>query len=417
MKTIYKKLLLFVFLFPFAALAQSTLDGKVVDKVSKQPIPGVNVVVQGAANSTQTDFDGKFRLVKIKKGDKILVSYIGYNSVTVPYTGQTELTVSLEESSNQLQEVVIQVGYGSVRKKDATGSLELITSKDFNKGAITSVDGLINGRASGVVVTSSGTPGNGATIRIRGGSSLLANNDPLIVIDGLPTDGGLTSVNPNDIESFSILKDASSTAIYGNRGSNGVILITTKKGSKKELEVNLNTFTSANTLAKKIDVYSADEFRSLINSKFPTKVGLLGNAKTDWQEEIFETSFTSDLNLSILGNLFGKVPARLTIGNTDNNGILLTSEFKRTTGSFSLNPSFFDNHLKFNITGTYSYTYKRDADEGAIGSAISYDPTQTVFDQNSIFAGYTEQIDSNGIPRGTSNPLALLYERRNIILI
>lgn len=415
MKTIYKKLLILVLLLPLNILAQNTIGGTVLDKVSGQPIPGANVKVQGTANGVSTDFDGKYQLSNVKKGDNIVFSYIGYKNTVVNYDSQKSLNVSLEEDSNQLKEVVIQVGYGTVKKKDATGAVDLITSKDFNKGAITSVDGLLNGRTPGVVVTSSGTPGNEAVIRIRGGSSLAASNDPLIVIDGLPIDGGLSAVNPNDIETFSILKDASATAIYGNRGSNGVIIITTKKGSKKDIEVSLNTFTTLNTLAKKIEVYSADDYRTLVGQVAPGRIGLLGNSKTDWQKEIFHTSATSDVSLSVMGNLLGKIPSRLTVGNTDNNGILRTSNFKRSTASVSLNPTFLDNHLKVNITGNYSYTYKRTADEGAIGSAISYDPTQSVYDASSIFAGYTEWTDPvSGNPRGTSNPVSLLNEKRDI---
>ena len=422
MKTIYKKLLFLLLFLPFSVLAQGTLGGTVLDSKSNQPIPGVNVVIQGTTNGTSTDFEGKFKIPKIKKGSKIIFSFIGYKNSVVTYDSQTSLTVSLVEESNQLQEVVVQVGYGSVKKKDATGSVELITSKDFNKGAITSVDGLLNGRASGVVITSSGTPGNDATIRIRGGSSLAAGNDPLIVVDGLPLggNGGLSSVNPNDIETFSILKDASATAIYGNRGSNGVIIITTKKGSKKDVEVSFNTFTTLNTLAKKIDVYSSDEFRSLIGTIAPTKVGMLGSANTDWQKEIFKNSYTSDMSLSVMGNLFGKIPSRLTLGNNDNSGLLLTSNFKRSTVSTSLNPSFLDDHLKFNITGTYSYTFRRNADEGAIGSAIAFDPTKPVYDSTTPFAGYYEwATESTSNPgtysfNGPSNPVALLLEKRDI---
>ena len=414
MKTIYQKLLFLFLLLPFSIFAQGTLEGVVSDGKTKQPLPGVNVVVQGTTLGVSTDFDGKFKLPKLKKGDKLVFSSIGYTSKIVEFTNQPSISIVLEEESSLLQEVVVQVGYGSVKKKDATGAVDLITSKDFNKGAITSVDGLLNGRASGVVLTSSGTPGNDAVIRIRGGSSLLASNDPLIVVDGLPIDGGLSSVNPNDIDTFSILKDASATAIYGNRGSNGVIIITTKKGSKKGLEIALNTFTTYNTLAKKIDVFSADEFRGLIRRDAPLKANLLGNANTDWQDEIFNSSYTSDVSLSAMGNLFDKVPSRITVGNTDNNGILKTSNFTRSTISTSLNPAFFDNHLKVNLTGNYSYTYRRNANEGAIGSAISYDPTQSVYDSASPFAGYTEWTASNGNPRGTSNPVSLLNEERNI---
>ena len=413
MKKNYNKLLFFLLLLPFSVFSQNTITGVVTDKATGQSLPGVNVLVKGTPKGTSTDFDGKFQLTKISKGAQIVFSLIGYKVVTIDYLNQKTIDVVLQEEANQLNEVVVQVGYGSVKKKDATGSVELITSKDFNKGAITSVDGLLNGRASGVVITSSGTPGNDAVIRIRGGSSLAASNDPLIVVDGLPISGGLSSINPNDIDSFSILKDASATAIYGNRGSNGVIIITTKKGSKNGVQVSLNTFTTYNTLDRGIQVYSADEFRNLITTIDPTKINLLGNANTDWQKEIFKSNYTSDLSLSITGNLFEKIPSRLTIGNTDNSGLLLTSNFKRTTVSTSINPSFFDDHLKFNITGNYSYTYRRNADEGAIGSAISYDPTQSVYDPNSPFAGYTEWTNGSN-PNGTANPVALLLERRDI---
>ena len=318
------------------------------------------------------------------------------------------------EREKQIEEIVL-IGYGSKKKSDLTGSVTAVSEKDFNKGAITTAEGLINGRAAGVVVTQSGTPGNDAVLRIRGGSSLLSSNDPLIVIDGLPVTGGLSSINPNDIESFSILKDASSTAIYGSRGSNGVILITTKKGSKRKLQISLNSFATANEVAKKIDVYGAEEFRGLVERFAPTKMNLLGTSETDWQDLIFEDTFSFDTNLSVMGNLFNTIPSRLSIGQTESNGLLITSLYRRSTASLSLNPSFFDNHLKFNITGNYTYAFRRNADEGAIGNAISYDPTQSPYDANSDFAGYTQWVDPiTGSPRGTSNPLSQLLERRDI---
>jgi TonB-dependent starch-binding outer membrane protein SusC len=415
MKAIYKKLLILALFISFNGLAQSTLTGTVIDSKNKKPLAGVNVTLQGAATGTSTDFDGSFTIKKIKTGDVIVFTLVGYSKSTRAYKGENTISISLQEITNELQEVVVQVGYGSVKKKDATGSVGIISAKDFNRGAITNVDGLLNGRVSGVVVTASGTPGNESTIRIRGGSSLLASNDPLLVVDGLPLDGiSLSSINPNDIESLSILKDASATAIYGNRGSNGVILVTTKKGSKKGLQVTLNTFTTFNTLAKKIDVFSADEYRNIITRDAPSQLPLLGKSKTDWQKEIFKNSFTSDVSVSILGNIFGVLPARLSIGNTDNHGILQTSNFKRTTASISLNPTFLDNHLKFNITGNYSYIFNKKADESAIGNAISYDPTQSVYDPNSVFAGYTEWVTTTGLPTGTSNPVSQLLEKNEV---
>jgi iron complex outermembrane receptor protein len=235
MKTIYKKLL-FLFLFlPFSILAQNVVNGVVVDKKTNQPIPGVNVTVQGANQSTSTDLDGTFKLSKVKKGDKISFSFIGYKIETISFENQKTIMVSLVEEANVLQDVVVQVGYGSVKKKYATGSVEVLTTKEMNKGYVSSVEGLLNGRAAGVVVTQGGRPGDGAAIRIRGESSLYGKNDPLVVVDGVAIENGLNSINPNDIETISVLKDASSTAIYGNRASAGVIMITTKKGAIQQI--------------------------------------------------------------------------------------------------------------------------------------------------------------------------------------
>lgn len=314
----------------------------------------------------------------------------------------------------KIEEVVL-IGYGKQKKTDLTGSITALSTADFNKGAVTTAEGLINGRSAGLTITQSGTPGSEATIRIRGGSSLNASNDPLLVVDGLPLDGvSLSTINPNDIESFSILKDAASTAIYGSRGSNGVILITTKKGSKK-LRVSLNAFTTVNTLAKKIKVYSGDEFRSIVNQYAPGKANLLGTANTDWQDEIFRTSVTSDINASVSGSLFGKVPARFSVDNMDNSGLLITSRFRRTTANVALSPSFFDDHLKFNITGTYSYTFQNKGNEDAIKNAISYDPSQSVYDENSSYGGYREWIAAaTNRPVGVSNPVSMLRNKSDV---
>lgn len=321
----------------------------------------------------------------------------------------------------KIEEVVL-IGYGKQKKTDLTGSITALSAADFNKGAVTTAEGLINGRAAGVVITQSGTPGSEPIIRVRGGSSLNASNEPLLVVDGLPLDGvSLSTINPNDIESFSILKDAASTAIYGSRGSNGVLLITTKKGGKR-LRVSLNAFTTVNTLAKKIKVYNGDEFRTLINQFVPSKVDQLGTANTDWQDEIFRTSVTNDINASVSGSLFGKVPTRFSVDHLENTGLLITSGFQRTTGNIAISPSFFDDHLKFNLTGTYSYTFKNNADEGAIGNALSMNPTQSVYEENSIYGdGYYENRLGNfnattGTynPNGVSNPVAQLRNKRDI---
>ena len=360
MKTIYKKLLVVLLLLPASLLAQSSFNGVVVDAKSNQPIPGVNVVVKGAQQSVTTDFDGKFKLSKIKQGDAVVFSFVGYKGQTITYSNQANLTVKLQEAENQLQEVVVQVGYGSVKKKDATGSVAVITAKDFNKGAITNTENLLNGRVAGVVVTQGGRPGDGAAIRIRGGASLGASNDPLVVIDGLPVNNGLSSINPNDIESFSILKDASATAIYGSRGSNGVVLIKTKKGTKQDgVKVSFNSLTTLNTVAKKVDVYSADEFRNIITTYVPSRVGLLGTGSTDWQDEIYRNGITFSNDLSLRGNFLKVIPTRLSVGKTSIDGVLETSSFKRNTIALSMTPSFLDNHLKFEVNANYA-TEKTD---------------------------------------------------------
>lgn len=425
MKTIYKKLLFLFLILPFSAFAQ-TLSGVVLDGSSNQPLPGVNVIVKGANNSTTTDFDGKFQLNGLKNGDVVQFSFIGYTAQEVKYSGQKSLLISLVEEANQLQEVVVQVGYGSVKKKDATGSVTTVTTKDFNRGNNVTAENLLNGRVAGLSVNTGGAPGSGSTIRIRGGASLSASNDPLIVIDGLPVDNGvsggstsiLAAINPNDIESFSILKDASATAIYGSRASNGVIIITTKKGGKGDLRVSFNSLTTLNTLAKKIDVLSANQFRALVNEKGSTaQIALLGDANTDWQDEIFSNSISVDNNLSLRGSLFNAVPARLSIGYTEVPGLLRTGEFNRTTTSLALNPSFFDDHLKINLNANIAWQHNRFADEGAIGNAIRFDPTQSVYDSTSYLGGYFEWFEADGdrVAVGAQfNPVSLLEQRRNI---
>lgn len=418
MKTIYKKLLVLLLLLPASLLAQSSFSGVVVDAKSNQPIPGVNVVVKGAQQSVTTDFDGKFKLSKIKQGDAVLFSFVGYKGQTITYSNQTTVTVKLQEDENQLQEVVVQVGYGSVKKKDATGSVAVITAKDFNKGAITNTENLLNGRVAGVVVTQGGRPGDGAAIRIRGGASLGASNDPLVVIDGLPVNNGLSSINPNDIESFSILKDASATAIYGSRGSNGVVLIKTKKGTKQDgVKVSFNSLTTLNTVAKKVDVYSADEFRNIITTYVPSRVALLGTGNTDWQDAIYRNGITFSNDLSIRGNFLKVIPTRLSVGKTNIDGVLETSSFKRNTIALSMTPSFLDNHLKFEVNANYATEKNRYADEGAIGSAISFNPTYENFDPTSPFGGYKESFTLNSPNNytvyGASNPVALLQQKDN----
>ena len=326
----------------------------------------------------------------------------------------------MEEDSNQLKEVVVQVGYGTVKKKDATGAVTVLAAKDFNKGQNVTAESLINGRIAGVNVTGGGSPGAKADIRIRGGSSLNASNEPLIVIDGLPMSNAvpngatsiLSTIDPNDIESFTVLKDASAAAIYGSRAANGVIVITTKKGSKGEVKVSFSSQVGVNTVANTVDVLSADQFRALVNGKGnAAQKAILGTANTNWQDEIFHTALTTNNNISASGSLFGKLPVRLSVGNTNNPGILKNTSFERTTTSLSLNPVLFDNHLKIDISGNLSFGKNRFQDQGAvIGNAIGFDPTQSVYQTGSRYGGYFEWLEANGnLPLLPGrNPVAML---------
>jgi len=413
-----------ILLFPVIAFAQFTIKGKITDKTTKTELPGVNVFIKGTTSGTTTDFDGLYTINNVNTGDVLVFSFIGYNNVEVSVISDADINIELEESAESLDEIVI-IGYGTTTVKDATGSVAAITSTDFNEGNIVTPASLITGRVAGVNVTTDGSPGGGSAIRIRGGSSLSASNDPLIVIDGLPisndnVDGSrsiLSSINPNDIESFSILKDASATAIYGSRASNGVIIITTKRG-KETFQVNFDVKVGYQTLADKVEVFSADEFRDLITER----VGLgqsgisieqLGDANTDWQEEIYHESFTLDESLSMSGMLFDKLPARLSIGQTSQPGLRRTSNFERGTTSLALNPKFFKEHLKVNLKANLTLQKNRFA-EGVEGAALQFDPTQPVYDSNSPFGGFFEYHTNGEQENAPRNPLASLLQFRDI---
>lgn len=403
MKTIYKKLFIFLLLLPVSVLAQS-VSGTVTEEATGMALPGVSVVVKGTTNGTSTDIDGKFRLAPVKNGDVIVFSYLGFTEQSVTYNGQSSLTVSMQESASQLQEVVVQIGYGSVRRKDATGSVATVSEREFNKGVNVTTENLLNGRVAGLTINTSGAPGSGSQIRIRGGSSLFASNDPLIVIDGLPIENNtntgstsfLASLNPSVIESVTVLKDASATAIYGSRAANGVIIITTKKGGKNlSFEYNFQYGRGKHTDI--IDVFSANEFRELINQRYAGNDAMLANlgtANTNWQEEIYRVTDLVDHNLSVRGNLFGIVPARLTLGRTYQEGLRLNNDFTRNTVGVALNPSFLDDHLKIRLNANYSNENSRFAD-GVEGSAIMFDPTQPVRDANSPYNGYFQYWNGN----------------------
>lgn len=422
MKTISKKLFITLLLLPLTMLAQSTLKGNVTDKASGQPLPGVNVIVKGTTNGATTDFDGNFTLSKLKSGDVIEFSFLGFKTVSVTYTSQSTLSVSLEEDSTLLDEVtLVSVGYGTVKRKDATGSVTTVSTKDFNKGANVTAENLLNGKVAGVTINTSGAPGSGSEIRIRGGASLLASNDPLIVIDGLPLDNRtgegstsvLASLNPNDIESFTVLKDASATAIYGSRASNGVIIITTKRAGKS-LQVEYNFQYGTGRKFNKVDVFSANEFRALINDVgTQDMINRLGTANTDWQEEIYRRTDFVDNNLSLKGNLFNRIPTRLSVGNTYQEGLRLTNAFTRNSVALNMSPEFFEGHLKVRLAANYTNQRNRFA-AGVEGAAVRFDPTQPVYDASSPYDGFFEYRNgpntSNFLAPATRNPVAQLLQ-------
>lgn len=424
-----KKLLFFMLILPISVLAQNTFSGKVIDASSNQAMPGVSVTISGSTSGTFTDSDGVFTLKNVKNGEAVSFSFLGYKTETITFTNQQDLTVSLQQVGQGIEEVVV-VGYGKVKKKDATGSVTQISSKEFNKGATPTVENLLNGRVAGVQITTGGGPAGGSAIRIRGGASLNASNDPLIVIDGLPlatdTPAGsrsfLATLDPNTVESITVLKDASSTAIYGARGSNGVILITTKKGGKN-LKVEYNFQYGSGKTFNKIDVLNSDQFIKAIqdysatpgNADLTPQLGYKGvNYNTDWQNEIYRKTDYVNNNLSLYGNLFKAIPTRLSMGNTYSEGLRLTDKFDRTTASVALNPSLLKDHLKFSVNANYSNERNRFA-PGVEGAALRFDPTKPVFDATSPLGGFYEHLDASGtsLLQGSRNPVAQLLQTNN----
>lgn len=417
MKSIFKDLLFVMFFVPSIMLAQSNVTGTVTEKSTSLPLPGVNVVVKGTATGAATDFDGNYQ-ISVNNGDILVFSYIGFVTQEITYTGQSQINVQLAEDAAQLNEVVV-TGYGSVRKEDLTGSADLIKAEDFNQGPIVSAQQLIQGKVAGVSVTSgSGAPGDGQNIVIRGLGSLSLTNSPLIVIDGVPIDNGgvggsrnpLNLINPTDIESMVVLKDASATAIYGSRAANGVIMITTKKGKDRGFKFNVNSSFTSHTPVDKVDVLNHEQFTDLINSTGDANaIALLGGKRTDWQDVIYDSGNGSDHSISALGNAFG-VPMRASLGYSDHQGILLTDNFKRTTASLNLSPKLFDDHLNVELNARGMYTENRFANRGAIGSAVVFDPTQPVYN-GSQYDGYFAWLDAgtgNQLNLAPTNPLALL---------
>ncbi len=397
------------------AFAQIEVKGHVKDAAGEDII-GATVRVEGTQTATVSDFDGNF-VLKAKEGATLVVSYVGYQNATVKAAPTVEVT--LQDDATVLQDVVV-IGYGTVRKSDATGSVMSVEADQLNKGLATSPADLLQGKTPGVqIVSTSGAPGASSKIRIRGGSSLSASNDPLIVIDGLPISsteisGGdmLNTINPNDIESFSILKDASATAIYGSRASNGVILITTKKGKAgSKPRINVDMSGTFKTVAKKVDVLSADAFREFFMANYGTNadaVAALGNANTNWQDEIYRNTFAEEINASVSGgyvsgNKVFKMPYRVSAGFLNNDGNLKTTGMSRGNFGFNLTPTLFDDRLTINLNGKGVFTHNKFADEGAIGSAIQYNPLKPV----------DNKWESNGAPNtmSTLNPVFQLNEQ------
>ena len=381
------------------AYAQITVNGVVKD-ASGEPVIGASVRVVGTQQGTVTDFDGLFTLEGVPHGAKLQFSSIGYD--TQEMTAASDMVVTMAESTQMLENLVV-IGYGVVKKNDLTGSVTALKPDAKNKGVVVSAQDMLGGKVAGVSVTSnSGEPGGGATIRIRGGSSLNASNNPLVVIDGIAMDNNgvsglsnpLSLVNPQDIESFNVLKDASATAIYGSRGSNGVIIITTKKGRRGQSpSVSYNGNVTWSMKKKTIDVMDGDEYRSFVkkifagNTREENALALLGNANTDWQNEIYRTALSHDHNITVAGSVGTYLPYRLSAGYTDQEGILKTSDFKRYTVALNLNPSFFQDHLTLNLSGKMAWTKSRWADTGAVGNAVRMDPTQPVYSSDSKYAG------------------------------
>jgi TonB-linked SusC/RagA family outer membrane protein len=423
----YVFLLFFVLTISTVFAQNSIISGKVVDETS-QPLPGAAVSVVGTQKSTGTDANGNFRLTGVSNGSVTLqVTFIGYQPLqkTVVVSGNVTVNFNLTPNSNDLNEVVV-IGYGTEKKKDLTGSITQVTEKDFNTGQVTTPEQLIQGKVAGVsIISNDGAPGSGSQILIRGGASVNGSNQPLIVIDGVPVSNDniagaanpLDLINPNDIATFSILKDASAAAIYGNRASNGVIIITTKKGKAGKPVINFSTQFSVSKLTKEAPILSADQFRSYIKAYGDSaEIAQLGTANTDWQKQIYQTAVSTNNNLSVSGTS-GFLPYRVSVGYTDQNGILKTSDLDRYTLGINLSPSFFTDHLKIDFNFLGSQQKERFPNEGAIGSANSFNPTDPVYSGNSNFGGYYEILDP-AAPDGLKslaplNPLGLLEEEEN----
>ncbi|WP_294586522.1 TonB-dependent receptor [uncultured Bacteroides sp.] len=407
-----------------ASAQQVAVKGLIKDSTG-EPVIGANVVVKGTTNGTITDLDGVFRL-NANQGDILTVSFIGFKTQEVP--AAASLNIILKDDTELLDEVVV-IGYGSVKKNDLSGSVVAIKAEELNKGAVTSPQELIMGKVPGLSVSQGdGAPGAGSTIRIRGGASLNASNDPLIVIDGIPvsndaapgTPNALATINPNDIETFTVLKDASATAIYGSRASNGVIIIQTKKGTQDKIKVSYSGTFTAKDPYNRIETLDAKSFREVMLAQYPETASIhdilnvYPNQSTDWQDAIYQTGLSTDQNISIAGKA-GFMPFRVSLGYNNERGTLKTSKYERYTGSFNLSPKFFDNHLSVDINVKGTINNNRFADSGAVGAAAFFDPTKPIYDDQQRYNGYWNWGIVSGAQAdlATQNPLSLLYDKDN----
>lgn len=417
-------------LFSVGLNAQTITVSGVVSDPSGEPLIGASILAQGTTVGTSTNIDGEYT-INVAPDATLVVSYVGYDTQNVPVDGRTSINVTMQENSVMLNEVVA-IGYGTVKKSDATGSVAVIKPDEIEAGLATSVQDMLVGQTPGVVVTQAGGPEGGGTIRIRGGSSLNASNDPLIVVDGVPLSnagmGGLGNslgmISPENIESMTILKDASATAIYGSRASNGVIIITTKKGKSGKPTVNFAANLYVNTARKTWKVLDANQFRSLLESRgMDAALAATGDANTDWQDEVLRTTVSSDYSLSV-GGTAGWLPYHAEISYTNNNGIIKTSKMDRVTMGFNLSPKFFDNHLSVNANVKGYYIRNNFGDAGALSSAISFDPTHPVHSNEPIVSGNSGfqylyngyyEVHNNGTLNDNAalNPMGLLEQRDN----
>lgn len=403
-------------------ISQKTITGTISDASSGETLIGATISVPNSSIGTSTDIDGAYSLSVDDAVTELEISYTGYRTVRLTIPQSNILNASLE--FGEILDDVVIIGYGEIKREDATGSVQSVSSKDFNKGVIAGPQQLLSGKVAGVNITTDGNPGGSSSIRIRGESSLDASNSPLIVVDGIPLGDGvgggrnaLNLINPNDIESMTVLKDASATAIYGNRASGGVIIITTKKGQVgAPFAISYNGNISFGNISKKIDVLSPDEFRAAIMENESDNVDLLTDANTDWQEEIYRQASGMDHNLNASGAI-GNIPYRASLGYTNFNGLLKRDNFNRISTNVNITPRLIDNRLQLNLGIKNVRTNNFFGNTGAIGSAIVYDPTKPVRDEFSVFGGYTTWTidEDNLIPNGLapSNPIALIEQVDN----